>query len=82
MVLKLIDKAWFRAKEIINPPSYDKAYEDGYNMALRVVTARFKHEMQMHTMHDWSSQEMQLGYLYGTKVVDNTADMLKESLSR
>jgi len=82
MFLKALDKAWFRLREHINPPSYDAAYQQGFQDAVMVCASRYKYEMQENTMHDWKSKEMQLGYMFGQRVVENATEKLKRQLAR
>lgn len=82
MFLKALDKAWFRLKEHINPPNYDEAYQQGFQDAVMVCASRYKHEMQEHSMYEWNSKEMQLGYMFGERVVERATEKLQRQLSR
>lgn len=80
MFLKTLDKMWFRMREHINPPSYDAAYQQGFQDAVMVCSSRFKYEMQANTMHEWKSKELQLGYMFGQRVLENATDKLQKQL--
>lgn len=64
MILKLIDRLYFRIHRHLFPPNgtkeYGKGFANGYNAGRAAVLLK----LQEKSLHDFRSKELRLGYDY------------------
>lgn len=61
---KLVDKAYFKIKRHLNPPSEAELYAQGYVFGYNAGRAAIIAELEKNSLHDWSSVELRMGYDY------------------
>lgn len=58
----LMDKAYYRLKELFTPGSYDLAYQEGYETGKKVMKAAILAELRQNDLYQWSDKTLKLGY--------------------
>lgn len=69
-MMKLFDKIYFWARDIVRPVSYDEAYDNGYEAGYRCARAQMLQNMKQASLYNWKSQELRLGYDYAIYIAE------------
>lgn len=59
---RLMDKAYFKLKDLFTPDAHETAYQQGYAMGKTVMKAAILAELRQNDLYDWSDQKLKLGY--------------------
>lgn len=71
---KLFDRIYFRLRDIVRPVSYDEAYDNGYEAGYMCARAHILRNLKDHSLYNWKSQELRLGYDYAIYVAEKEND--------
>ena len=70
IILKWLDKAYFRIKRHLFPPDEVSAFADGYVAGFNAGRGRVLRELQDKSLHNWKSPELRMGYDYARHVAE------------